>query len=109
MLILREATIGDVHLVKHWDEQQHVIDSDPDDDWNWDEELRRTPSWRLQLIAELNGRAIGIVQIINPAQEESHYWGDISEGYRAIDIWIGLEQDLGKGYGAEMMRQSLAL
>jgi len=24
-------------------------------------------------------------------------------GYRAIDIWIGEEKDLNKGYGTEMM------
>jgi aminoglycoside 6'-N-acetyltransferase len=29
------------------------------------------------------------------------------EGFRAIDIWIGSENDLGKGYGTEIMRQSL--
>jgi aminoglycoside 6'-N-acetyltransferase len=60
------------------------------------------------LIAELDGRAIGFIQIIDPAQEESHYWGTMPEGFRAIDIWIGLESDLGKGYGTEMMRQSMA-
>jgi aminoglycoside 6'-N-acetyltransferase len=55
----------------------------------------------------LDGRAIGFVQIINPAQEESQYWGEISEGFRAIDIWIGSETDLGKGYGTEIMQKSL--
>lgn len=95
-------------MVKYWDTQQHVIDSDPDDDWNWDYELSRTPAWREQLIAESDGRAIGFVQIIDPAQEESGYWGEISEGFRAIDIWIGSAGDLGKGYGTEIMRQSLA-
>jgi aminoglycoside 6'-N-acetyltransferase len=32
---------------------------------------------------------IGFVQIIDPAREESHYWGDAPGGLRAIDIWIG--------------------
>ncbi len=108
MIQLRQANISDLEIIQYWDTQQHVIDSDPDDDWNWEYELTRTPSWREQLIAELDGRAIGFVQIINPAQEESHYWGDIGEGFRAIDIWIGLESDLGKGYGTEIMQQSLA-
>lgn len=108
MIRLRQATIDDVTILKHWDNQQHVIDSDPDDDWNWEFELTRTPDWREQLIAELDGRPIGFVQIINPAQEDTHYWGGISEGFRAIDIWIGSESDLGKGYGTEIMQQSLA-
>lgn len=108
MIRLRNATIEDITIIKDWDNQQHVIDSDPDDDWNWEYELLRTPVWREQLIAELDGRPIGFVQIINPAQEDSHYWGDISEGFRAIDIWIGSVNDLGKGYGTEMMRQAIA-
>ena len=108
MIRLRNATIEDISIIKYWDNQQHVIDSDPDDDWNWEHELLRTPEWREQLIAELDGRPIGFVQIINPAREDSRYWGDISEGFRAIDIWIGSENDLGKGYGTEIMQQSLA-
>ena len=108
MIQLRNATIEDIAIVNHWDNQQHVIDSDPDDDWNWEYELSRTPGWREQLIAEIEGRPLGFVQIIDPAQEDSHYWGDISEGFRAIDIWIGSENDLGKGYGTEIMQQALA-
>ncbi len=108
MIRLRHTTIEDIPTLKYWDDQQHVIDSDPNDDWNWEYEIPRTLIWREQLIAELDGRPIGFVQIINPAQEESHYWGDIAEGFRAIDIWIGLATDLGKGYGTEIMQQSLA-
>ncbi len=107
LIQLRNATIDDLPILEYWDSQQHVIDSDPDDDWNWEVELQRTPVWREQLIAELDGRAIGFVQIINPAQEESQYWGEMPEGFRAIDIWIGSKDDLGKGYGTEMMQQSL--
>ncbi|MCG7858689.1 acetyltransferase [Flavihumibacter sediminis] len=107
MIHLRTATIDDCVTLEEWDKQQHVIDCDPDDDWNWDYELRRFPAWREQLIAESDGRPIGFVQIINPAQEESQYWGEISEGYRAIDIWIGKEHDLNKGYGAVMMKLAL--
>lgn len=107
MLHLRNATIEDTALIKYWDTQPHVIDSDPDDDWNWEYELTRAPEWREQLIAEYDGRPIGFVQIINPAQEESQYWGEMAEGFRAIDIWIGSADDLGKGYGTVMMHQAL--
>ena len=107
MIRLRPATIDDLPLLLHWDEQQHVIDSDPADDWNWEQELLQEPPWREQLMAELDGRPIGFVQIIDPAQEETHYWGDVPENLRAIDIWIGLASDLGKGYGTQMMQLAI--
>lgn len=30
---LRPATLNDLTLLQHWDEQPHVIASDPNDDW----------------------------------------------------------------------------
>lgn len=107
MIKLREANIKDLEILNFWDQQEHVIESDSNDDWNWDNELRRNFDWREQLIAEYNGRPIGFIQIIDPAKEESQYWGHIGEGKRAIDIWIGEKQDLGKGYGTQMMNLAL--
>ena len=103
-MILRNATIDDLSLLQHWDKQAHVIAADPNDDWEWEIELKRNPSWREQLIAEFEHRPIGFVQIIDPKLEESHYWGDIDAGYRAIDIWLGEASDLGKGYGSKIMQ-----
>lgn len=108
MITLRSATPDDVELLRYWDEQPHVIASDPDSDWEWEIELLRSPDWREQLIAELDGRPIGCIQIIDPAREDSHYWGDIAPNLRAIDIWIGEASELGKGYGTQMMQLSLA-
>src|SRR5690606_20952423 len=108
MLTLRPATPADLHLLRHWDEQPHVIACDPNDDWQWEAELGRTCDWREQLIAELDGRPIGFLQIIDPAREESYYWGDVPEGLRAIDIWIGEAGDLGRGHGTRMMQLALA-
>jgi aminoglycoside 6'-N-acetyltransferase len=107
MIQLRPADIADLALLRHWDEQPHVVESDPNDDWEWETELLRHPDWREQLIAELDGRPIGFVQIIDPAREETHYWGDVPDNLRAIDIWIGEAEDTGKGYGSEMMRLAL--
>ncbi len=104
---LRFATLADLDLLRHWDDQPHVIDSDPNDDWGWEVELDRTPEWREQLIAEIDRRPIGFIQIIDPACEDSHYWGDVPANLRAIDIWIGEEIDLGKGYGTQMMQLAL--
>jgi glyoxylase-like metal-dependent hydrolase (beta-lactamase superfamily II)/RimJ/RimL family protein N-acetyltransferase len=107
---LRPATLDDLDLLRRWDEQPHVIACDPseDDDWAWEVELARHPDWREQLIGEIDGRPIGCVQIIDPAREESHYWGDVPADLRAIDIWIGAETDLSRGYGTAMMRLALA-
>lgn len=105
---LRPATAADLNLLRHWDEQPHIIASDPNDDWGWEVELNRTPEWREQLIAEIDSRPIGFIEIIDPLREDSHYWGDVPANLRAIDIWIGEETDLGKGYGTQMMQLALA-
>lgn len=105
--MLRKATPADVKLLEHWDEQPHVWESDPNDDWAWSAELVKEPAWREMLIAELDGRPIGFIQIIDPKLEESHYWGDVPDNLRAIDIWIGEHDDLGRGYGTVMMQLAL--
>ena len=84
-----------------------VVASDPNDDWGWEVELDRTPEWREQFIAQSEGRPIGFIQIVTPAREDSNYWGDVAANKRAIDIWIGEETDLGKGYGTLMMHLAL--
>jgi aminoglycoside 6'-N-acetyltransferase len=107
VLVLRTATPADAPLLRRWDEAPHVLASDPNDDWGWETELARSPAWREQLVAEVDGRPVGFVQIIDPAREDSHYWGEVGENLRAIDIWIGAEGDLGKGYGRRMMELAL--
>lgn len=106
-IVLRPAALTDLELLQRWDEEPHVVESDPNDDWGWEVELARSPDWREQLVAEADGRPIGFVQIIDPAREESHYWGDCPPDLRAIDIWIGEADALGQGYGTEMMRQAI--
>ena len=105
---LRTATPADRALLERWDDQPHVLAADPNDDWGWAAELGRRPSWREQLIAEVDGRPVGFVQIIDPVLEDSRYWGDVAADQRAVDLWIGEPADLGKGYGTTMMRLALA-
>jgi aminoglycoside 6'-N-acetyltransferase len=106
-VILRPATPADAPLLRRWDEAPHVVAADPNDDWGWETELTRSPGWREQLVAEVDGRAVGFVQIIDPAREDSRYWGNAQENLRAIDLWIGEEADLGKGHGTRMMQLAL--
>lgn len=105
---LRPATPADRALLERWDEEEHVVASDPDSEWGWEAELARAPDWREQLMAEVDGRPVGFVQIIDPHREETRYWGEVAPDLRAIDIWIGEEADLGQGYGTRMMQLALA-
>jgi aminoglycoside 6'-N-acetyltransferase len=105
---LRPAAPADLALLRHWDEQPHVLASDPNDDWDWEVELARSPVWRGQLVGEVDGRPVGFVQIIDPAAEETHYWGDVPPNLRAVDIWIGDAGDLNRGYGTALMRLAIA-
>ncbi len=108
MITLRPATLADLPLLRYWDEQPHVVASDPNDDWQWETELARNPDWREQLIAEIDGRPLGFIQIIDPAREDGHYWGsDVPANLRAIDIWIGEADDLGRGFGTRMMELAI--
>lgn len=105
---LRKATLADLALLQYWDTKPHVLAAGGADDWyDWPVELARDPPWRDFLIAEDRGRPIGVIEIIDPAEEETQYWGDVGPGLRAIDIWIGEEADLGRGYGTTMMRLAL--
>ena len=105
---LRPAETSDIELLQEWDSKPHVIAaSGSDTPWDWRAELGISPAWRDLLIAEVDGRSIGVMQIIEPAEEESRYWGDVAAGQRAIDIWIGEESYLGRGYGTRMMRMAL--
>ncbi len=79
----------------------------PNDEIDWKTELQKNVDWQEILIAELDERPIGVIQIIDPAREETHYWGDIEDDCLAIDIWVGEEKDLGKGYGTKIMKLAL--
>ena len=107
---LRPATLADLPVLRHWDTKPHVLAAGGDDDTiDWARELDRDPDWQAILIAEADGRPIGVVQIIDPAREETQYWGErVEPNLRAIDIWIGEEADLGRGHGTAMMRLALA-
>jgi aminoglycoside 6'-N-acetyltransferase len=60
---LRPATLADAGLLRRWDRQPHVIAAKNEEDWGWDSELTTSPDWREQLMAEVDGRPIGFVEI----------------------------------------------
>lgn len=105
-MLLRPASLADLDLLRYWSRKPHVLLA-TDDDWGWEEELTRTPDWRQQLIAEFDGRPLGFLQIMDPARDDEHYWGNCPPDLRCIDIWIGEERDLGRGFGTRMMQLGL--
>lgn len=109
-MLLRPARMDDIPILTRWDAMPHVISATGDDDVvDWEADIAADPPWRQILLAELGGRPIGVVQIIDPEVEETHYWGDAEPHLRAIDIWIGEPADLGHGYGTQMMQLALDL
>ncbi|WP_108977297.1 GNAT family N-acetyltransferase [Leptospira ryugenii] len=108
-LQFRKSTIEDLEILLRWDDEEHVIASDPNDNWNWEIELANEPPWREQIMVTYDHTPIGFIQVIDPKEEESHYWGDIGENFRAIDIWIGEVEYLNRGLGTKMMKYAIEL
>jgi aminoglycoside 6'-N-acetyltransferase len=95
-------------MLRRWDEDPDVIaGGGDDDDFDWEYEIPRVFAWRELLVAEWDGEPVGFIQIIDPAQEESHYWGDCAPDLRAIDIWIGSAVHRGRGIGTAMMHAAI--
>jgi aminoglycoside 6'-N-acetyltransferase len=113
---LRPAAASDIPLLERWDAQPHVISATTDDpaavaafDADWVAEIAAASHVSRHYIAELDGRPIGAMQIIDPELEPTHYWGEIEPNLRALDIWIGDAADLGHGYGETMMRLAIEM
>ena len=114
-IVLRPASQSDAPLFERWDRQPHVISATTDDpeavrafeDAHWPDEIAAQDENNEYLIAELCGQPIGAMQIIDPHLESTHYWGEIQPNLRAIDIWIGEPDCLGRGYGETMMRLAM--
>lgn len=112
---LRRATPADVAWLDLWDQDPAVIACSTDDpeatvafeNTDWAVELATQSEHSQYFIGEVDGRPIGAMQVCDPHLEESHYWGEIAPNLRAVDIWIGLPRDRGRGYGAKMMRLAL--
>lgn len=109
MILLRRATLDDLPALRRWDEQPHVSrNAGTDGPFEWERELQLDVDWQEILIIETGDRAIGVLVILEPARDAERYWGDIGPGVRAIDIWIGEEDCLGRGYGTAAMHQAIA-
>lgn len=114
---LRPARPDDAPFLECWDRDadviaSHGVEAQADEIWrdeDWRAEITAAPAWRRILIAEEDGRPVGVVVDIDPALEVTHYWGDCGPGLRAFDAWIGDAKDRGRGLGAAMMREALEI
>ncbi|MDJ0684955.1 MAG: GNAT family N-acetyltransferase [Alphaproteobacteria bacterium] len=107
-LHLRLATLEDIPLLDRWERQPHVQQSvGADGPWDWRAAVTAQVDWRRILIAEEDGRPVGFMQMLDPARDEDQYWGPTGPGFRALDIWIGAPEDLGRGLGSAMMRLAI--
>lgn len=117
MIILRPATVTDIPQLKAWDRELHVISAttdDPDADEahegvTWEGEIALQSEVYRYFVADLDNRPIGAILIIDPHREPTQYWGACEPNLRALDIWIGGADDLGKGYGQIMMREAFKI
>jgi len=115
-LIIRAATVADSGKLYEWDKKPHVQAAVSNSgsssfDADWEEELADRDDGTEFYIAEVASidqlTAIGAMQIIDPATERSQYWGEAAPNQRAMDIWIGEERYIGKGYGTRMMTYAI--
>lgn len=109
MITLRAASTDDIPLFEAWRKESVVAASDPNDDWDWPQTL--AAEGLENLIAELDGRPIGFIQIAQIADlvcDASRSWVSPQPGFMAIDIWIGEESDRSQGHGKAMMQQAIA-
>ena len=110
---LRRARIADAAMLSEWYRDPGVVAAHGQEesvhrDEDWRAEIEAAPPWREILIGEEDGRPFGVVVDIDPALEETHYWGDCGSGLRAFDTWIGAAADRGRGLGSQMMRLAIA-
>ena len=112
---LRPAVPADATLLHAWDREPHVIRAVTDDpaaeeafiDADWEQELSDQSPVSFFLIGEDNGRPVGAMQVIDPQLEPTHYWGEIEPNLRALDIWLGPADALGRGLGTAMMTPAI--
>ena len=107
-LTFRRASTDDVMLLDVMSNAPHVFPSlGTDQPWDWPREVEA--SWQEVWIIDLSAttKPIGVVVVLDAAADPSGYWGEVSPGTSAIDIWISDASQLRKGYGTVMMKHAI--
>ena len=78
-------------------------------DQSWDRPREVEASWQKVWITDLNATwtPMGVVVVLDAAADPAGYWGEVSPGTFAIDIWIADASQLRKGYGTVMMKHAI--
>ena len=107
-LTFRRASTDDVMLLGVMSNAPHVFPSlGTDQPWDWPRGVEA--SWQEVWIIDLSAttKPIGVVVVLDAAADPSGYWGEVSPGTYAIDIWISDASQLRKGYGTVMMKHAI--
>ncbi|MGB0675891.1 MAG: GNAT family N-acetyltransferase [Candidatus Nanopelagicales bacterium] len=107
-LTFRRASTDDVMLLDVMSNAPHVFPSlGTDQPWDWPREVEA--SWQEVWIIDLSAttKPIGVVVVLDAAADPSGYWGEVSPGTYAIDIWISDASQLRKGYGTVIMKHAI--
>ena len=104
----RRASMDDVMLLEVMSNAPHVLSNlGTDQPWDWPHEVEA--SCQEVWISDLSATStpVGVVVVLDAAADPSGYWGEVSPGTYAIDIWISDASQLRKGYGTVMMKHAI--
>lgn len=107
-LTFRRASRDDVRLLEVMSNAPHVLPNlGADQPWHWPREVEA--SWQEVWITDLSATStpMGVVVVLDAAADPAGYWGEVSPGTCAIDIWIADVSQLRKRYGTEMMEHAI--
>lgn len=104
---MRPARTEDAVVLRRWEKAPHLAGLLGDGDWMWEQSLANPHPSHTPFIAEVGGKPVGFLELLDTETDPERYWGGLPSGYVAIDLWIGDAAYLGKGVGREMMRQAL--
>ena len=107
-LTFRRASRDDVELLDVMSKAPHVLPNlGTDQPWDWPREVEA--SWQEVWISDLSATSspMGVVVVLDAAADPSGYWGEVSPGTYAIDIWIADAAQLRKGHGTVMMLHAI--
>ena len=107
-LTFRRASRDDVRLLEVMSNAPHVLPNlGTDQPWHWPREVEA--SWQEVWITDLSATStpMGVVVVLDAAAAPAGYWGEVSPGTCAIDIWIADVSQLRKRYGTEMMQHAI--
>lgn len=107
-LTFRRASRDGALLFEVMSNAPHVLPNlETDQSWDWPREVEA--SLQEVWITDLGATAtpMVVVVVLDAAADRAGYWGEVSPGTCAIDIWIADASQLRKEYGTVMMKHDI--